>query len=67
MPSKTSRQRRFMGMALAAKRGKRPASPRAAKVARSMSVDQLRDFARKPVRKMKRNVTRRALRRSKRK
>jgi hypothetical protein len=56
-----------MGAALAAKRGARPASPKVAKVARSMSIEQLRDFSRKSNRKIKRNVTRRALRRSKRK
>lgn len=55
MPSKTSKQRRFMGMALGMKRGETPqsTSPSAAKAARSMTVGDLRDFAGKPVMKKK--------------
>ncbi|MGB6501648.1 MAG: DUF3008 family protein [Thermoplasmata archaeon] len=48
MPAQSEAQRRLMGAALAAKRGGRAASGKAAKVARGMSESQLRDFARKP-------------------
>jgi hypothetical protein len=37
-----------MGMALAAKRGAKPASKEVAKVARGMSAKQLKEFATKP-------------------
>ena len=50
MPATSDRQRRFMGAALAAKRGERAASPAVAKAARSMSEKSLRDFAKKPKR-----------------
>ena len=51
MPNKPYRkatskaQQRLMGMALAAKRGAKPASQEVAKVAGSMSTKQLKEFA----------------------
>lgn len=47
MPAKSDKQRKLMGAALAAKRGGNPASPAVAKVAKGMSEDELRDFAKK--------------------
>jgi hypothetical protein len=47
MPSKSQSQRRLMGAALAAKRGKK-SFPEAEKIAGQMSEKQLEDFARKP-------------------
>jgi hypothetical protein len=47
MPSKTPKQRRLMGAALAAKRGAKT-FPEAQKIAGQMSEKQLEDFARKP-------------------
>ncbi len=58
MPAVSEKQRRLMGIALAIKRGKTPKSysPSAAKVAETMTVDQLREYtsAIKPKRKGKR-------------
>lgn len=47
MPSTSEKQRRLMGIALAIKRGKTPKSysPSAAKLAKTMTVDQLREYA----------------------
>jgi hypothetical protein len=45
MPSKTPAQRRLMGAALAAKRGKK-SFPEAQKIAGQMTESQLEDFAR---------------------
>lgn len=45
MPAESKSQQRLMGMALAAKRGAKPASREVAKVAKSMSAKQLKDFA----------------------
>ena len=47
MPSKTRAQQKLAGIALAIKRGETPKSysPAAAKMAASMSVKQLREFA----------------------
>ena len=47
MPSKSQSQRRLMGAALSAKRGKK-SFPEAEKISRQMSEKQLEDFARKP-------------------
>lgn len=49
MPAKTSKQRKFLGIALAIKRGKTPKaySPEAAKAAKTMSEKALRHFAKK--------------------
>lgn len=55
MPSKSGKQRRFMGAALAEKRSGRAASPKIAKAASSMSERQLRDFARSSKRTTKRS------------
>ena len=46
MPSKSSKQQRLMGAALAAKRGKKT-FPMAQKIAEQMSETQLEDFSRK--------------------
>lgn len=54
MPSKTPKQRRLMGAALAVKRGESKGFPEAKKVAGSMSEKKLEDFARnKPKKKKK--------------
>lgn len=45
MPAKSEAQQRFMGMALAAKRGKGRFSKKVMEAAESMSEKQLRDFA----------------------
>lgn len=45
MPAKSEAQQRFMGMALAAKRGKGHFSKKVMEAAESMSEKQLRDFA----------------------
>lgn len=50
MPSKTPSQRRLMGAALAAKRGKKT-FPEAQKIAGQMSEKQLEDFAKGPAKK----------------
>lgn len=47
MPAKSDKQRKLMGAALAAKRGGKAASPEVAKVAKSMSEKQLKEFATK--------------------
>ena len=50
MPSKTEKQRRLMGMALAYKQGElKNASDEVKKLADSMSSKQLEDFAKKPL------------------
>ena len=61
MPSISEKQRRKMGIALAIKRGKVPASysPEAARMSKEMTAKQLRDYAKK--RKRKRKITGRAL------
>lgn len=46
MPAKSESQRRLMGAALAAKRGKKT-FPAAKKLAKQMSEEKLRDFAKK--------------------
>jgi len=51
MPSETERQRRFMGAELGRLRSGKSTET-------GMSESQLRDFARKPVRKMKRSKRR---------
>ena len=48
MPAESERQRRFMGMVYAAKRGDRAASPEVGRAARGMTRAQARDFAKKP-------------------
>lgn len=45
MPAKSEAQQRFMGMALAAKRGKGHFSKKVMEAAESMSEKQLKDFA----------------------
>jgi hypothetical protein len=47
MPSKSASQRRLMGAALAAKRGKK-SFPEAQKIAGQMTEQQLKDFASSP-------------------
>lgn len=47
MPSKSGKQRRLMGAALAAKRGAKT-FPAAQKIANQMSESQLEDFAKGP-------------------
>ena len=61
MPSISEKQRRKMGIALAIKRGKVPASysPEAARMAKEMTAKQLRDYAKK--KKKKREVTKKEL------
>ena len=61
MPAVSERQRKQMGVALAIKRGKLPASysPEAAKMAGQMTAKQLRDYAKK--KKHKRKITGQAL------
>ena len=53
MPAESEAQRKLMAIALQIKRGELPASysPEAAKLARAMTERQLRDYARKPVKK----------------
>lgn len=53
MPAKTPKQRKFLGIALAIKRGKAPKSysPEAAEAAKTMSEKALRHFAKKKKRK----------------
>jgi hypothetical protein len=53
MPSKTPKQQRLMGAALAVKRGESKGFAEARKVASGMSEKQLEDFARKPKGKKK--------------
>lgn len=55
MPSKSARQRRLFGIALAIKRGKLPCSysDEACKIAKQLSEKKIREFAKKP-RKRKR-------------
>jgi hypothetical protein len=49
MPATSEKQRRLMGMALAAKRGQQKAkSAKVNKLMRSMTLTQLEDFASKP-------------------
>ena len=50
-PAVSERQRKLAGIALAIKRGETPASfsPEAAKMAKTMSTEELREFAKKPV------------------
>jgi len=59
MPAVSERQRRAMAIALGIKRGEIPKSysPKLAKLAKSMTEEQLRDFAKK--RKKRRKKTRR--------
>ena len=45
MPSKSKSQQRFMGMVRAAQKGGKPASPKVAKVAKSIDRDDAEDFA----------------------
>jgi hypothetical protein len=52
MPSKSNKQRRLMGAALAAKRGAK-SFPEAKKIAGQMTEKQLEDFARNPKPKKK--------------
>ncbi|MGB9693976.1 MAG: DUF3008 family protein [Fervidobacterium sp.] len=49
MPAKSAKQRRLFAIALSIKRGQTPKSysPAAARMAKTMSVSQLRDFAKK--------------------
>lgn len=47
MPAVSEKQRRFLGAALAAKRGGKPISKKVAKAASSMSEQQLSDFVSK--------------------
>jgi len=56
MPSKSEKQRRLFGTALAIKRGETPASysPEAARIARTMSEKEIREFAKRPRRRKKR-------------
>jgi hypothetical protein len=53
MPAKSEAQRKAMGAALATKEGKAPAKKGqpSAKMAKSMSKSQLKDFAKKPGKK----------------
>lgn len=56
MPAKTEKQRRLMGAALAYKRGEnKNASEEIKKVAESMTVKQLEEFASKPVQEKKKS------------
>lgn len=50
MPASSEAQRKLMGMALAQKRGllTKPPSSKVRSVAKGMSEEQLRDFAKKP-------------------
>lgn len=45
MPATSKAQQRFMGMVHAAQKGEEPASPEVAKVAKSMSDKDAKDFA----------------------
>ena len=45
MPVRTRKQRRLMGAAYAAKKGAKPISKKVAKIAKSMTKQQLKDFA----------------------
>lgn len=47
MPAKSEKQRRFMGMVYAAKKGGKAASPAVAKAAKSMTKKQAKEFATK--------------------
>lgn len=53
MPPKSPAQRKLAGIALAMKRGETPKSysKQAAKMAESMTVKQLREYAAKPIKK----------------
>ena len=53
MPSTSEKMRRLAGIALAIARGETPAdySPEAAEMARSMSIESLREYAKKPIKK----------------
>jgi hypothetical protein len=52
MPSTSAKQRRLMGAALSAKRGKKT-FPAARKIAGQMTESQLEDFAKGPAKKKK--------------
>ena len=47
MPARSEAQRRLMGAALSAKRHGVALSPKVSKLAKSMTEEQLRDFAKK--------------------
>jgi len=51
MPASSEKMRRLMCLALSIKMGKTPASksPEAAKMAREMSLEDLSDFCRQPI------------------
>lgn len=55
MPAESERQRRFMGAVRSYKEGRSSGSPEVRRAARSMSIEQTRDFTRKPVRKSTRS------------
>jgi hypothetical protein len=56
MPAVSERQRKAMAIALSMKRGETPKSysPKLSKLAKSMSEQQLRDFAKKTKKRKKR-------------
>lgn len=56
MPAVSEKQRKAMAIALSIRRKKTPAgySPELAKIAKSMTEEQLRDFAKKTKRRKKR-------------
>ena len=58
MPPRSEEQKRLMCMALAIKLGKLPAKryPRAAKVARQMTVEQLKEYCEAPITKALKEV-----------
>ena len=62
MPAKSEAQRRMMGMALSMKQGKTPKSksPAAAKIAKTMTGKQLKEFAKKPELGKKKRIKRNA-------
>lgn len=48
MPAESKKQRRFMGAVLNAKRTGKAISPKVAKAAKSMTMQQAKDFAKTP-------------------
>lgn len=59
MPAQSERQRRFMGAVRSYKEGRGSGSPEVRRAARSMSIEQTRDFTRKPKRQRKHSRSKR--------
>lgn len=55
MPAESERQRRFMGAVRSYKEGRSKGSPEVRRAARSMTIEQTRDFTRKGHRSKRRN------------